>query len=87
MTTPDPRVAAPSPTQIPRNAVAAAMPAPAADICVNFNLTDGRVVCLSVPVGIAENDVPFILAILQGQVTAAARYSHRLTAAELARRG
>ncbi|WP_267255222.1 hypothetical protein [Catenulispora pinisilvae] len=43
---------------------------------MNFNLVDGRVVCLSVPQPLAEADVAFILAIVQAHVTAVARRGH-----------
>lgn len=77
-TTSDPRTAGPSPTQIPRGAYVAPALAPAADACMNFNLMDGRLVCLSVPIGIAEGDVPFILAVMQAHVTAVARRGHNV---------
>ena len=69
---PDPRT---SPTQIPRGPVTGQIPqAPgAADACVNFNLLDGRVVCLSVPIGISEADGNFIITLLQAHVSAVTR--------------
>ena len=60
-----------SPSQLPRTPMPA--PAAASDACVNFNLRDGRVVCLSVPTALAEADVSFVMAILQAHVTAVAR--------------
>lgn len=72
----DPRALGVSPAQIPRSAHNGPTLAPT-DACVNFNLTDGRIVCLSVPAGISDGDVPFILAILQAHVAAVARRSHR----------
>lgn len=85
MSTPDTRTSGPSPTQIPRGAFATPTPVPPTDTCVNFNLADGRIVCLSVPFGITEGDVPFILAIVQAHVTAVARYGHRPTGADTGR--
>lgn len=70
-TTPDSRI---SPTQLPRTPAQPTQSQTAsADCCVNFNLPDGRVVCLSVPTGLTEADVPFVLAIVQAHVTAVAR--------------
>jgi len=40
---------------------------------VNFNLLDGRVVCLSVPIGLSEADANFVISLLQAHVTAVAR--------------
>ena len=64
-----------TPTQLPRNP--AAGPSPQAttslDACMNFNLLDGRVVCLSVPIGLSEADANFITSLLQAHVTAVAR--------------
>jgi hypothetical protein len=69
---PDPR--ATGPTHIPSRPP---IPPAPADACVNFNLIDGRVVCLSVPQPLnAEADVAFILAIVQAHVTAVARRGH-----------
>jgi len=42
-------------------------------MCVNFNLPDSRVVCLSVPVNITSLDAEFILTVLQAHVTATVR--------------
>ncbi len=67
----DPRPA--GPTHIPSRPPIPPVPA---DACVNFNLVDGRVVCLSVPQPLAEADVAFILAIVQAHVTAVARRGH-----------
>ena len=75
---PDPRT---TPTQIPSKPMANPGPGPgpapqtamAVDACVNFNLIDGRVVCLSVPIGISEADGNFIISLLQSYVSAVAR--------------
>lgn len=65
----------PAPTQLPRSPVAGPGPQPATvvDACVNFNLTDGRVVCLSVPIGLSEADANFVTSLLQAHVSAVAR--------------
>ena len=70
-TVPDPRATGPS--HIPSRP---SIPTAPADACVNFNLIDGRVVCLAVPQPLAEADVAFILAIVQAHVTAVARRGH-----------
>ena len=66
-----------SPSQVPRGTMPGPAPtAPAAsasDMCVNFNLPDSRVVCLSVPVNITSLDAEFILTVLQAHVTATVR--------------
>ena len=68
-----------APTQIPRgiptgpnNGPVAQLPVPA-DVCLNFNLLDGRVVCLSVPVAISDADADFIVSLLQAHVAAVVR--------------
>ncbi|MEY9889248.1 hypothetical protein ABIA31_002896 [Catenulispora sp. MAP5-51] len=68
---PDPRGTGPTtiPTRPP-------IPPAPADACLNFNLIDGRVVCLSVPQPLGEADVAFVLAIVQAHVTAVARRGH-----------
>lgn len=65
----------PAPTQLPRNPTAGPGPqlTTAVDACVNFNLTDGRVVCLSVPIGLSEADANFVTSLLQAHVSAVAR--------------
>lgn len=68
---PDPRPT--GPTHIPSRPP---IPPPVADACLNFNLIDGRVVCLSVPQPLAEADVAFVLAILQAHITAVGRRGH-----------
>lgn len=71
---PDPRTSSNGPTHIPRGSLPGAGPAvTAADACVNFNLPDSRVVCLSVPVGITAPDAEFIVALLQAHVAAIVR--------------
>jgi hypothetical protein len=50
----------------------AQLPVPA-DVCLNFNLLDGRVVCLSVPVAISDADADFIVSLLQAHVAAVVR--------------
>lgn len=74
-TTPDSRTPpVSSPSQMPRGPLPGAATAPtAADFCVNFNLPDSRVVCLSVPVGISALDAEFIMTLLQAHVTATVR--------------
>jgi len=72
-TIPETRSAGAGPTQIPRGPLPGGSPAGPPDACVNFNLPDGRVACLSVPIGISEADAVFILAIVQAHVTAVAR--------------
>jgi hypothetical protein len=64
-----------TPTQLPPNPVPgpAPQPATALDACLNFNLTDGRVVCLSVPIGLSEADSNFVTSLLQAHVSAVAR--------------
>ena len=64
-----------TPTQLPRSAAAGPTTAPASplDACMNFNLLDGRVVCLSVPIGLSEADANFVISLLQAHVTAVAR--------------
>lgn len=73
--TTDSRPASPtSPSQVPRGTFPGATPTmSAADACMNFNLPDSRVVCLSVPVGITSLDAEFIMALLQAHVTATVR--------------
>lgn len=74
---PDSRTSPAGPSQIPRGALPGTGPIlKAADACVNFNLPDSRVVCLSVPVGITPGDAEFILALLQAHVTAVMRRGH-----------
>jgi hypothetical protein len=64
----------PSPAQLPRTVLPATPTTiPPVDACINFNLPDGRVVCMSVPPKLAQEDVPFVLAVLQGYLTALAR--------------
>ncbi|ACU75701.1 hypothetical protein Caci_6861 [Catenulispora acidiphila DSM 44928] len=75
-TAPDPRTPNVGPSQIPRGPLPGAAPALPPDACVNFNLIDGRVACLSVPIGITEADAAFILAVIQAHVTAVARRGH-----------
>lgn len=62
---PDSRTTTTGPAGIPRGVP----PAPA-DACVNFNLPDGRVVCLSVPQLLGDLDAAFILAIVQAYIAA-----------------
>ena len=65
---------APSPAQLPRAVLPTTPTAvPPVDACINFNLPDGRVVCMSVPPTLGQEDVPFVLAVLQGYLTALAR--------------
>ena len=61
------------PSQIPRTGLTSAMPTAPIDACLNFNVPDGRVVCLSVPSPLREADVPFVLSVIQGFVSALAR--------------
>jgi hypothetical protein len=70
--TPDPRTTPTGPTGIPRSAIPSAVPTAPADACVNFNLPDGRVVCLSVPHPLGDLDAAFVLAIVHAHVTAVA---------------
>jgi hypothetical protein len=71
---PDPRTPPTGPTHIPRGSLPGTTSTVAAvDACVNFNLPDSRVVCLSVPVGITAPDAEFILTLLQAHVTAIVR--------------
>lgn len=64
-----------APTQLPRTPATGAtqQATPTLDACVNFNLLDGRVVCLSVPIGLSEPDANFVISLLQAHVTAVAR--------------
>lgn len=64
------------PAQIPRGTLPGAAPFISADACVNFNLPDGRVVCLSVPQPLSDLDAAFALSIVQAHVTAVARRGH-----------
>lgn len=64
------------PAQLPRGTLPGAAPTIPADACVNFNLPDGRVVCLSVPQPLGDLDAAFALAIVQAHVTAVARRGH-----------
>lgn len=64
------------PAQIPRGTLPGAASAISADACVNFNLADGRVVCLSVPQPLVDLDAAFVLAMVQAHVTAVARRGH-----------
>lgn len=71
---PEPRTSPNGPTHIPRDSLPdPGAPVAAADVCVNFNLPDSRVVCLSVPVGITAPDADFIMALLQAYVAAIVR--------------
>lgn len=64
----------PSPAQLPRAVLPSTPTAvPPVDACINFNLPDGRVVCMAVPPTLGQEDVPFVLAVLQGYLTALAR--------------
>lgn len=73
---PDARNAPTGPTQIPRGTLPGPAPTIHADACVNFNLPDGRVVCLSVPQPLGDLDAAFALAIVQAHVAAVARRSN-----------
>ncbi|MBS2545511.1 hypothetical protein KGQ19_01375 [Catenulispora sp. NL8] len=72
-TAPDSRTTNVGPSQIPRGPLPSSGPVLPPDACVNFNLNDGRVACLSVPIGITEADAAFILAVVQAHITAVAR--------------
>ena len=74
--TADPRTAPSGPAGIPRGALPGTAPTIPADACVNFNLPDGRVVCLSVPQPLADADAGFVLAIVHAHITAVARRGH-----------
>ena len=72
---PQPSTATSSPSQVPR-AVLPTGPAiaPPVDACINFNMPDGRVVCLSVPPSITSDaDIAFVLAVIQGYLSALVR--------------
>lgn len=70
---PDSRTSSTGPTHIPRSPLPGPAPTAPVDACVNFNLLDGRVACLSVPIAISEADAAFILAVVQTHITAVAR--------------
>lgn len=72
---PDARSTPTGPTQIPRATLPGPAPAIPVDACVNFNLPDGRVVCLSVPQPLGNPDAAFALAIVQAHVAAVVRRS------------
>lgn len=64
----------PSPGHLPRAVLpSSSIVAPPVDACINFNLPDGRVVCMSVPPTLHQDDIPFVLAVLQGYLSALVR--------------
>jgi len=70
-----PSTATSSPSQMPRAILpTGAAATPPVDACINFNMPDGRVVCLSVPPSLnSEADVAFVLAVIQGYLSALVR--------------